>query len=497
MQNARLKVERITKSFAGTKAVNDISFDVFPGEVHAVVGENGAGKSTLMKMIIGELKPDSGKIYYDGKLLKSNADRLDKVSMIHQELAALPDMTIMQNLFLGREIRKGPFLDDAWMYKKTNEIMHEYGIPFDGKTLVNRLNVAQVQMLEIIKAIYRESKLIIMDEPTSSLSVEESNKLFSIIRELKSKNISVIYISHRLEEVIDLSDRITVLRDGCHIETLNKKEVKKNKLIELMVGRPLNQIYPKEKVALGNVCFEVKNLTYKNVFRDTSFSVRKGEIVGLSGLVGAGRSDIANAIFGLIPKDSGQLILDGKELKIKTPYDAIQNGIALVTEERKDNGLVLCLSVRENALLANYKKIFPGPFISSKKEKNVVSQLKDRLSIKCNNIETKVDTLSGGNQQKVVLAKWLISNPKVLIMDEPTRGIDVGAKYAIYQLITELAKLGISIILISSELPELIGMSDRVLVVSKGRLVNEFTYDEIMSGKVTQSDLLCSALQEL
>lgn len=494
MQTARLKVENLSKSFIGVKAVDNISFDVYPGEVHAIVGENGAGKSTAVKMITGELCPDSGKIYYNGVLLKPGFSSTARISMIHQELAALSNMSIMQNLFLGHEIKKGIFCDDVEMHTQANKTIKEYGLEYDSKTLVEHLNVAQTQMLEIIKTIHRSSDLIIMDEPTSSLSVEESNKLFSLIKKLTCAGVSIIYISHRLEEVLNISDRITVLRDGRQIKTANTKDVTQDMLIELMVGRPLTQIYPKEQIPLGDVCLEVRGLTCKGVFDDISFSVRKGEIVGLSGLVGAGRSDIANAVFGLVPKDSGEVLLEGKALNIKTPRDAIKNQLALVTEERKENGLVLCLSVRENIFLPSYKKFFPRLFINYKKERELVKAFREQLSIKCTSIETIVGTLSGGNQQKVIIAKWLMSDPKVLILDEPTRGIDVGAKHDIYKLITELAKKGIAIILISSELPELIGMSDRVIVVSEGKIANEYTYDEIQKGEVTQTDLLCSAL---
>lgn len=346
MKNYRLEVRNLHKRFPGVYAIKGVSFQVAPGEVHALVGENGAGKSTLMKMITGEYTPDEGEIFHNGEQIKpkSIADSQKKgISMIHQELAPLPDMTIADNIFLGQEIMNGKFLNDHEMIEQTKDILREYGMDFDPRLKVGRLSVAQIQMLEIIKAVRKNADIIIMDEPTSSLSDEESQKLFRIIKELTDKGVSIIYISHRLEEILKLTDRITVLRDGEYIKTVDAKGVTQNELVEMMVGRSLDQIYPKEKVGIGDVVFEARNLCRKDVFNNISFQVHAGEILGFSGLVGAGRSEIMNAIFGLDKLDSGQIFMDGQEIKVRSPQDAIKNKIALVSEDRKIYGLVCCI----------------------------------------------------------------------------------------------------------------------------------------------------------
>ena len=500
MKNYRLEVRNLHKRFPGVYAIKGVSFQIAPGEVHALVGENGAGKSTLMKMITGEYTPDEGEIFHNGEQIKpkSIADSQKKgISMIHQELAPLPDMTIADNIFLGQEIMNGKFLNDHEMIEQTKDILREYGMDFDPRLKVGRLSVAQIQMLEIIKAVRKNADIIIMDEPTSSLSDEESQKLFRIIKELTDKGVSIIYISHRLEEILKLTDRITVLRDGEYIKTVDAKGVTQNELVEMMVGRSLDQIYPKEKVGIGDVVFEARNLCRKDVFNNISFQVHAGEILGFSGLVGAGRSEIMNAIFGLDKLDSGQIFMDGQEIKVRSPQDAIKNKIALVSEDRKIYGLVLCRSIKENISLPNLPKLHKKLFINSAKEKNAVEDYRKSLGIKCATTNVAVGTLSGGNQQKVVLAKWLQSEPKLLILDEPTRGIDVGAKFEIYKMMVELAKKGIAIIMISSELPEVMGMSDRIMVVPKGRITGTYTKEEIDVGAVTQNNLLSSALQEV
>ena len=488
MGNYRLEVRNLHKRFPGVYAIKGVSFQVAPGEVHALVGENGAGKSTLMKMITGEYTPDEGEIFHNGEQIKpkSIADsQKTGISMIHQELAPLPDMTIADNIFLGQEIMKGKFLNDREMIEQTKGILREYGMDFDPKLKVGSLSVAQIQMLEIIKAVRKNADIIIMDEPTSSLSDEESQKLFKIIKELTDKGVSIIYISHRLEEILKLTDRITVLRDGEYIKTVDAKGVTQNELVEMMVGRSLDQIYPKEKVCMGDVVFEAKNLSRKGVFEDISFQVHAGEIVGFSGLVGAGRSEIMNAVFGLDKLDSGQIFMDGQEIKVRSPQEAIKNKIALVSEDRKIYGLVLCRSIKENISLPNLPKLHKNLFINSTKEKNAVEDYRKSLGIKCATTNVAVGTLSGGNQQKVVLAKWLQSEPKLLILDEPTRGIDVGAKFEIYKLITDIVKEGKAVIMVSSELPELIGMCDRIYIMCQGKIsgcINreEFSQEVIM-----------------
>ncbi|MGC4020134.1 MAG: sugar ABC transporter ATP-binding protein [Muricomes sp.] len=500
MEEYRLEVKNLHKRFPGVYAIKGVSFGIKPGEVHALVGENGAGKSTLMKMITGEYTPDEGEVYHNGKLLKNRSisdSQKEGIAMIHQELAPLPEMSIAENIFLGQEIMSGSFLNDKAMNKAAGQILKEYGMNYDPRTKVRKLSVAQIQMLEIIKAVRKNADVIIMDEPTSSLSDEESQRLFRIIRELREKKVAMIYISHRLDEILELSDQITVLRDGEYIKTVSADGVTKDQLVEMMVGRTLENIYPKEKVEIGDILFSVKNLTSKGVFEDISFEVRAGEILGVSGLVGAGRSEIMNAIFGIDKYDSGEIILEGKKLKIRSPKDAVDNKLALVSEDRKIYGLVLCRSIKENISLPNLSKYHKGPFINKGREKEFVKKYRNSLGIKCASVNVNTGTLSGGNQQKVVLAKWLLSNPKVLILDEPTRGIDVGAKFEIYKIMVELAKSGIAIIMISSELPEIMGMSDRVLVVSNGKITGCFSKEAIDGGEITQNQLLNSALQEV
>lgn len=500
MEGIRLEVKDLHKKFPGVYAVKGVSFQIRPGEVHALVGENGAGKSTLMKMITGEYVPDQGAVYHNGKMLKNRSvsdAQKEGIAMIHQELAPLPAMTIAENIFLGQEKMKGIFMDDASMNKEAEGVLKEYGIPYSAKTKVGKMSVAQIQMLEIIKAVRKNADVIIMDEPTSSLSDEESGKLFQIIAELKEKNVSVIYISHRLEEILKLADRITVLRDGEYIKTVDADGVTQDELVEMMVGRSIDNIYPKETVPVGEVLFSVKGLCREGVFRNIGFDVKAGEILGVSGLVGAGRSEIMNAIFGIDRLDQGEIILEGKNLHIRSPKDAINSKLAMVSEDRKEYGLVLCRSIRENVSLPNLDKHHRGVFVNKKREQEEVHEYETSLEIKCPGIEAVTGSLSGGNQQKVVLAKWLLSQPKVLILDEPTRGIDVGAKFEIYKIMVELARKGIAIIMVSSDLPEVMGMSDRVLVVSGGRITGEFSREQILSGKVTQKNILSSALQEV
>lgn len=500
MQDFRLEVKNLHKRFPGVYAVRGVSFQIEPGEVHALVGENGAGKSTLMKMITGEYSPDEGEILHNGVLLKNRsiADSQEQgIAMIHQELAPLSDMTIAENIFLGQEKMSGVFLDDRRMKREADQILREYGLPYRSDVKVRRLSIAQTQMLEIIKAVRKKADLIIMDEPTSSLSEEESGRLFQIIADLVKQQVSVIYISHRLEEIRRLAHKITVLRDGEYIKTVPADGVTQEQLVELMVGRTIDQIYPKEKVPVGEPVFRVSNFCSEGVFSDVSFEVRSGEILGFSGLVGAGRSEVMKAIFGIDRYGAGELWLEGRRLEIKCPRDAIENGIAMVSEDRKQYGLVLCRSIKENVSLPNLRKRHKGLFVHRKQEKREVMECREALGIKCAGIETSAGTLSGGNQQKVVLAKWLQSQPKVLILDEPTRGIDVGAKYEIYKMMVKFAREGMAILMISSEMPEVMGMSDRILVMSGGRISGSFTRDEIDSGRVTQTDLLSSALREI
>ena len=458
--------------------LKDAELKIRSGEVHALMGENGAGKSTLMKIIMGIYTKDAGQVIYDGNPVQFHSSReaLDAgISMIHQELSPIPEMTVAENIFLGRENKKFkglPFVDTRELNKRTNELLKKYDLDEFIKPAMKmkNLNIAQTQMMEIIKAVSYNSKVIIMDEPTSSLSEKESDTLFSIIRQLKEQNVGIIYISHRMEEVFAIADRISVLRDGHFIGCVNAKEAAPEKLINMMVGRELEGGYPSNTADKGDVVLEVKNFTHKGVYEDVSFEVHSGEILGFYGLVGAGRSEVMRALVGYDEKDSGQVILEGKEVRINHPKDAVKNHIIMTPEDRKLLGLALCRSIKENVSLQNFSKMTKASFINKVTERKLVNQYTDEMATKMNSIEELVSSLSGGNQQKVVLAKSLLSSPKVLIMDEPTRGIDVGSKAAIYNIMIELAKRGIAIIMISSELPELMGISDRVIVMAGGKI---------------------------
>lgn len=484
-----LELRQIVKSFLGVTVLDKVDFAVRRGTVHALIGENGAGKSTLMKIVSGIYQPDSGEIYYDGikreALTPSKAIDMG-VSMIHQELSPVPEMSVAENIFLGREPMKNRFLIDYdRMYKETRQLFESVGVNYNPAQPIKELSVADMQMIEITKAISHNASLVIMDEPTSSLTSSETELLFQQIQKLKEKNISIIYISHKLEEVFAVADEITVLRDGKLVKTAPVSEYTMDNLVTMMVGRKIDDVFPKENVEIGNTVLEVKNLTSKGVFENISFDVHAGEILGLTGLVGAGRTEVARAIFGLDRIDSGEIYLNGNKLNIKSPRDAIRQGITMASEDRKNVGLVLCRPISENISLATLDRFIHRGLISIKKEKKAVHEQVEKLHIKVSDINDRVDSLSGGNQQKVVLAKWLMGDIKVIIFDEPTRGIDVGSKHEIYKLIGNMAKQGIAIIVISSEMPEVLGISDRIAVMSKGKITGimdrkDCTQEEIM-----------------
>ena len=453
------------------------------------MGENGAGKSTLMKIIMGIYTKDAGKVILDGQEtnFKSAREALDAgISMIHQELSPIPEMTVAENVFLGREQKKIkglPFVDKKELNKKTQELLVEYELDdfIKPNMKMKDLNIAQIQMMEIIKAVSYNSKVIIMDKPTSSLSEKETETLFRIIASLKEKKVGIIYISHRMEEVFELADRVSVLRDGQFIGCVKVAEASREQLINMMVGRELEGGYPKTTAEKGEVVLELKNFTRKGVFENVNLKVHAGEILGMAGLVGAGRSEVMRALVGYDSLDSGEVIMEGKKVEIKHPKDAIRNHIIMASVDRKQLGLVLCRSIKENVSIQNFDKMSTGSFINKVKESRLANDYTQKMATKMNGIGDLVSSLSGGNQQKVVLAKCLLSEPKVLIMDEPTRGIDVGAKAAIYNIMIDLAKQGIAIIMISSEMPELIGMSDRVVVMAGGKVRGELVGEEAQS----------------
>lgn len=485
-----LRLNGITKIFPGTVALSDVSFSVNRAEIHAIVGENGAGKSTLMNIISGNLQPDKGEIYLEGKKVKIRSPRDAQnlgISIVHQELALCPHLTVAENIYIGRLPQKSRKIVD---YDKLNKMSEEVLALFDEVNIkpidkVADLNVAQQQIVEIAKAITFNCKILILDEPTSVLSEADAEVLFKIIKDLKSKGISILYISHRLREIFELADRITVLRDGRYIATLNTVETNPDQVVSLMVGREIKEMYPPKSSKIGEEIFRVENISSEKV-QNVSFSLHEGEILGFAGLVGAGRTELAQTICGILPRHCGEIYLEGKRLEIKSFEDAIKNRIGYVTEDRKQFGLFLRLPVAYNVSAIYLKYDCKRLLIDRQKERGLAQEFVKKLNIKTSSYFQLVMSLSGGNQQKVMVAKWLAINPKILILDEPTRGIDVGAKAEIHNLLRELAKSGIGIILISSEMPEIIGMCDRVLVMREGRIRGELSGDQITEENIMQ-----------
>lgn len=469
-----IEMKHIEKIFGENQVLFDAGIDIVPGEVHALMGENGAGKSTLMNILTGVHEKNGGTIKINGEE-KTYAGPKEAenngISFIHQELNVLPDMTIEENLFLNKEIRKAfGLVDQKEMRKQATEVLSRVGLTQDPNTVLSSLSVGTQQLIEICKALMTNAEVIIMDEPTAALSDTESARLFEIIETLKKEDVSIIYISHRMEEIFKISDRITVMRDGRYIETLKTKETTNAELVRLMIGRELTEQFPERVPEIGDVRLEVKNVSDEDLLEDVSFSVRAGEILGVSGLMGAGRSELMYAIFGDRKTTTGELWIDGEKASISNPKEAMNHGIALVTEDRKSEGLLLDKSIRENITLANFDELSNRGFINEKMEKEVAESSSKMFNIRTESIETNTGNLSGGNQQKAFIAKWILTNPKVLILDEPTRGVDVGSKAEIYDIMNDLTKQGISIIMVSSDLPEIIGMSDRVAVMHEGKL---------------------------
>ncbi len=469
-----LELNNITKTFPGVKALSGVSLALKRASIHAIVGENGAGKSTLMKILSGMYTPDEGEIILDGQKVtiqnESQGFALG-VSMIYQELNSVLDMNVMENLFLGRELKYWIFTNRKRMYAESKKVLDDLHIDIHPKTTMRSISVAKRQMVEIAKAISRDAKILVMDEPTSSISQKEVQTLFTFMRELKARGVSIIYISHRLDELPEIADEITIIRDGTLIHHCNINEIDKNEIIKHMVGRELTNLFDKTVIPLGDTVLKVTDFNSGKQFKNINFELKKGEILGFAGLIGSGRTEVMRAIFGLDPKDTGVLELDGKNITINHPSDAIREGIAMVSEDRRRFGLVTIRSIKENITLSHIK-MFVNPLflIRMNKEKAAVKEQISRFRIKTSGIDAAVRSMSGGNQQKVVLAKWMLRPPKVLIMDEPTRGIDVGAKLEIYRLMSELAGNGIGIIMISSELPEILGMSDRIIVMADGEI---------------------------
>lgn len=485
-----LEFKNVTKRFPGVKALDGVTFSIRRGHVHCLMGENGAGKSTLLKIINGMYRPDEGEIIFDGKKWMPSGSaqaRKQGISMIHQELNIIPEMSITQNMFLGKEItaKSHLLMDDKSMYDETKKLLESQGLgEYDPDTKMKALTIAEAQMVEIIKAVSCNAKVILMDEPTSSLSEKEVEILFDHIFKLRERGITIIYISHKIDEIFQVADDISIFRDGQHIETGTIGDYTRDTIIEKMVGRKMSEVFPVRKPRPGKVALRVENLKKEGCFENVSFEVREGEILGVSGLVGAGRTEIARCIVGLDQLEGGEIYCFGKAVTIHTVNDAIKEKIVLIPEDRKKDGLVLLRSIKENISLVALKHIFKSHFVKQKAEKNMVLDLVKKLAIKAPGAETVAGTLSGGNQQKVVLAKWLSVSPKILIMDEPTRGIDVSTKYEIYKLMNQMTDKGVAIILIDSDMEELLGMSDRVIVVSHGKISGELAGEEIKAEAV-------------
>jgi ribose transport system ATP-binding protein len=479
-QQPIVRMEGISKHFPGVQALDNVDFEVYPGEILGFLGENGAGKSTLVKILSGVYSKDQGSIWFKGQPVEIHSPHEAQevgITTIYQELALVPYLNVAENIFLNREPRRIPALgmvDFRKMEREAEAIMAGLGVEIPGTKIVGELTVAAQQMVEVAKALSRNASLILMDEPTSALSSKEVDSLFDVMRRLKEQGVGVVFISHRLEEVLDVVDRIIVMRDGRRVGTLMREEATAAKIIQLMVGREVT-LFPKEEAQIGEPILEVRNISGKSGVSDVSFTVCKGEIVGLAGLVGAGRTEVARLICGADPLTAGTVLIDGKDAHISSTTDIVARGIGWVPEDRKQHGLVLGMDVKSNISLAILKRI-SGPVgaVDASQERDIANQYVDTLSIATPGISQTVSNLSGGNQQKVVLSKWLSSNPKLLIMDEPTRGIDVGAKAEVHALMSHLAQQGMGILMISSEMPEVISMSDRVIVMCQGRVTGEF-----------------------
>ena len=484
----RIEMRGIDKSFGSNQVLKQAGFTLESGEVHALMGENGAGKSTLMKILTGVYTKDAGTVLVDGKEVNyKNPQEAEKAGIvfIYQELNVMFDLTVEENLFMGKEIHgKFGICDRKAMQKKAREALNTLGVDISPKTVMSELSVGQQQMVEICKALMADAKVIIMDEPTAALTQSETVALFKVIESLRKKGVSMVYISHRMEEIFELCDRITVLRDGSYIGVKNIPETNMNEIVKMMIGREIGERYPSRDVKIGKEVLKVKGLTRKGAFHDVSFSVRAGEVLGVSGLMGAGRTEIMQAIFGNLSYESGSIEIDGKEVKISNPRQAMEQGIGFITEDRKTEGLMLDKSIRENISLCNLGRISKSSVISKEAEKNMVAEAIKDLHIKCFGPYHECNNLSGGNQQKVVLAKWILTNPKILILDEPTRGVDIGAKKEIYSIINKLAAQGVAIIMVSSELPEVLGMSDNIMVVREGEVRGIISYEEANQERV-------------
>ncbi len=489
--NYILTLKNITKEFPGVKALDDVTINIERGTIHGLVGENGAGKSTLIKVLAGIYQPNKGEIILDGKPCRFNSPieaRRAGISVVHQEIKLAEPLSVAENMFLGNVQLKNGLVDWKGMRRRAREIVEDLGMDIDINAQVSSLTVAKKQIVEIMHAINNNSRILIMDEPSAVLTDRELEVMFRIVKQLRDEGITIIYISHRLDEIFGLCSNVSVLRDGCHIDTIPVASVDRQGLINMMVGREMGQEYPKEVGNVGGTILEVKNLS-RGILQDISFEVKSGEVFGISGLVGAGRTELARAILGIDKPESGEVYVRGKKVHYRTFADAIRDGLGLIPEDRKIQGLVQIMSVKRNTTLVNMKRVLRAGVISSSLEEKLSKEYADKLHVVTPSMETEVQYLSGGNQQKVVIAKWLFQNSEILFLDEPTRGIDVGAKAEIYRLINRMAKEGKTIIMISSEMPELLGMCDRIMVMHEGHKMGELNAAEATQEKIMA---LCS-----
>ncbi|MBR5510396.1 MAG: sugar ABC transporter ATP-binding protein [Lachnospiraceae bacterium] len=484
----QIEMRGIDKSFGGNAVLKSAGFLLDDGEIHALMGENGAGKSTLMKILTGVYTRDAGTVIVDGQeVCYKNPQEAEKAGIvfIHQELNVLFDLTVEENMFLGKEIKNVlGVCDKKAMRAEVKKVLDRLGVDIDPGERMNRLSVGQQQMIEIAKALMVDAKVLIMDEPTAALTEKETAVLFEVVNSLREKGVSIVYISHRMEEIFALCDRITVLRDGTYVDTKKIPETDMNDVVKMMIGREIGERYPARNAKIGDVAFEVKNLTCPGVFEKVNFQVHSGEVLGVSGLMGAGRTEIMRAIFGDMPNVTGEIYMNGQLIQNRNPIDAIRNGIGFITEDRKVEGLMLEESIMKNISIANLGKISKNGVLNKKAEDDLVKKGIEELHIRCFGPDHACNNLSGGNQQKVVFAKWVYTDPKLLILDEPTRGVDIGAKKEIYSIINDLAEKGVAVIMVSSELPEVLGMSDRIMVVREGLVRGILSKDEADQEKI-------------
>jgi rhamnose transport system ATP-binding protein len=478
----------VAKHFGGVQALRGVDFQLFPGEVHALLGENGAGKSTLVKILGGIYKPDAGVVKIGGEAIEMRSPTQAQalgIAVVQQEPKLFPDLDVAENVFMGRHPRdRFGRIDWKRMYREVDALLASLDVPLSSHTPVQGLSIAEQQLVEIAKALSIQARVLVLDEPTAALSAHEVEELFTIVKQLRERGVAILFVSHRLEEVFAIADRLTVFRDGTHIITAPVSEMTTEEIIKHMVGRELSNLFPKSETEIGDVVLEVRHLTRPGVFSDVSFQLRKGEILGFAGLVGAGRTEVARVLFGIDQAESGEIWFKGKKVSIHSPQQAMDYGIAYVPEDRHQQGLVMNFSIATNVTLSILDKVSRLGLIDPRQERKIASDYSSQLRVRSAGVEQQVSALSGGNQQKVVLSKWLATNPSILILDEPTRGIDVGAKAEVHRIISDLAASGLAIILISSELPEVLAMSDRVIVLHEGRVTGMFERAEATQEKV-------------